>query len=245
MKGNIPAELHGIRAEIINHRVREAPANALIITLPENRRVLSSRDGLKTAGLVCNCYLPKAVWPLFDENPLSWDEYLNEVLQDIGRSPDEAATLSTGVNMDYLAWDEEGFENLWVAAFVTAGVKTNAMRVGMDKAGTIERSGAFEKIGTINTVLLTGVRLDLTAMAASFITITEAKNIALQEMDVRSAFNPEWAATGTGTDGIVVVSGEGDESRYVGGHTKMGELMAKAVTKATIQAIKNGLEATG
>ncbi|MEE8418734.1 MAG: adenosylcobinamide amidohydrolase [Dehalococcoidales bacterium] len=243
MKGNIPAEFQGIRAEIIDHRVWGTPANALIISLPESRQALSSRDGFRKAGLVCNCYLPKAVWPPLDENPSSWDDYLREVLKEAGRTPEETTALSTGVNMECLAWTKETFDELWVAAFVTAGVKTNAMRVGMDKASTIERLGVFDKVGTINTVLLTGARLDLTALAASFITITEAKNIALQEMDVRSAFNPRWQATGTGTDQIVVVSGTGDECRYVGGHTKIGELMAKAVTAATIKAIRNGLEA--
>lgn len=244
MQGNIPAEFHGIRAEIINHRVWGTPANALIITLPESRQALSSRDGFRTAGLVCNCYLPEAVLPRFDENPSNWNDYLREVLKEVSRTPDETTALSTGVNMECLAWDKEAFDELWVAAFVTAGVKTNAMRVGMDRASTIERAGVFDKVGTINTVLLTGARLDLTALAASFITITEAKNIALQEMDVRSAFNPRWQATGTGTDQIVVVSGKGDECRYVGGHTKMGELIAKAVTAATIEAIRKGLEAT-
>ncbi len=39
MKGNIPAEFHEIRAEIINHRVWGTPANALIITLPEYVRI--------------------------------------------------------------------------------------------------------------------------------------------------------------------------------------------------------------
>ena len=62
-------------------------------------------------------------------------------------------------------------------------------------------------------------------------------------MNVKSSYTPEWQATGTGTDQIVVVSGKGGKVDYVGGHTKLGELMARAVTSATIQAIKNGLKA--
>ena len=146
--------------------------------------------------------------------------------------------------MDHLAWQEEAFGELWVLAFVTAGVNTNAMRVGKDTASIIERDGISDKIGTINTILLTSASLDLSAMAGSFITITEAKNIALQEMDIRSSYNPDWQATGTGTDQIIVVSGRGSRCTYVGGHSKIGELMAQAVTSATISAIKKRLLAS-
>jgi adenosylcobinamide amidohydrolase len=144
--------------------------------------------------------------------------------------------------MEHLGWAEEVYEELWVLAFVTAGVKTNAMRVGKDRASDIERNGQFEKLGTINIILLTNVSLNSAALAASFITITEAKAVALQELDVRSSYNPGWQATGTGTDQIVVVSGKGGRCTYVGGHAKVGELMARAVTSATINAIKKELK---
>ncbi|MEK7353485.1 MAG: adenosylcobinamide amidohydrolase [Chloroflexota bacterium] len=234
---------HGIEAEVINHRVWGVPANALIIKLPEASNVLSSRDGFRTVDAVGNCYLPESLWPTFHTASDNWPAYLKEVLAEANLSPDEATALSTGVNMDNLAWHSEVFEELWVLAFVTAGVSTNAMRIGKDKASTIERNGIFDKVGTINTILFTGSQLELTPMAASFITITEAKNIALQEMNVKSSYTPEWQATGTGTDQIITVSGKGDRVKYVGGHTKLGELMAQAVTSATIRAIKNSLRA--
>ncbi|MBI2850632.1 MAG: adenosylcobinamide amidohydrolase [Chloroflexi bacterium] len=231
-------ELHGVKAEVIAHQVWGVPANALVLKLLEARNALSSRDGYRKVSAICNCYLPKALWPKFHDEPDKWEPYLESVLGEAGVRPDEATALSTGVNMDYLAWQEETYEELWALAFVTAGVSSNAMRIGMDKASTIERNGAYDKVGTINTILFTGSQLDLTPMAASFITITEAKNIALQEMNVRSSYTPEWLATGTGTDQIVVVSGKGDKCRYVGGHTKLGEMMAQTVTAATISAIK-------
>ena len=239
----VAEEFHGIKAEIINHQIWGVPANALIIKMPEASNVLSSRDGFKTAVAICNCYLPETLWPTFHTSPDKWPAYLREVLSEVNISPDEATALSTGVNMDYLAWQSEVFEELWVLAFVTAGVSSNAMRIGKDKASTIERNRTFDKVGTINTILFTGAQLDLTPLAASFITITEAKNIALQEMNVRSSYTPEWQATGTGTDQIVVVPGKGNKSNYVGGHTKLGEIMARAITSATVQAIKNSLKA--
>lgn len=239
----VPGDLHGIKAEIISHRVMGVAANALVIRMPE-AHALSSRDGFRTVSACCNCYLPESLWPTFHTDSDTWTPYLKAVLSGVNLSPGETTVLSTGVNMDYLAWQEEVFEELWVLAFVTAGVSSNAMRIGMDKASTVERHGAFDKVGTINTILFTSAQLDLAPLAASFITITEAKNIALQEMNVRSSYTPAWQATGTGTDQIVVVSGEGSRCNYVGGHTKLGEMMATAVTSATVQAIKNSLKAT-
>ncbi|MEE8414524.1 MAG: adenosylcobinamide amidohydrolase [Dehalococcoidales bacterium] len=242
MKDKIQGEFHGIRVEVINHQVWGAPANALIINLPEASDALSSREGFKKIKTICNCYLPRSTWGKFEAHPDNWNSYLKAVLNEARLTADEVTALSTGVNMDNVTWQEEAFEELWVTALVTAGVTSNAMRVGKDKASTIERDGLFNKPGTINTILITGAQLDLTALSASFITITEAKNIALQELDIRSTYNPEWQATGTGTDQIVVVSGKGKKCTYVGGHTKMGELMAQAVTSATIRAIKKGFE---
>ena len=235
-------EFHDIKVEIVNHQVWGVPANALVLHLPEIRTALTGRQGLKRVRAVCNCHLPKTLWHLPRERNQSWRIYFREVLREVpiepGLSPDNIAVLSTGVNMECLAWAEETFKELWVMAFVTAGVKTNAMRIGRDRASNIERNGGFEKIGTINTIVLTNASLNTAALASSFITITEAKVITLQDSDVKSAYNPDWQATGTGTDQIVVISGSGDKCTYVGGHTKAGELMARAVTSATVDAIK-------
>ena len=114
-------DFHNIRAEIISHRVWGVPANALIIKLPEASNVLSSRDGYKTVRSVCNCYLPESLWPSFHTASDNWTTYLKEILGKAKVSPDEATALSTGVNMDNLAWQAEMFEELWGLAFVTAG----------------------------------------------------------------------------------------------------------------------------
>ena len=96
----------------------------------------------------------------------------------------------------------------------------------------------FERIGTINNIVITNACLDDVAMASSFITVTEAKNVALQKLDVRSSYTPGELATGTGTDQIIMASGHGEKCTYVGGHTKIGEMIAKAVTRYTVNAIK-------
>jgi hypothetical protein len=73
---------------------------------------------------------------------------------------------------------------------------------------------------------------------------TEAKTSALQDLDIRSTYSPLVnQATGTGTDNIIVVGGKGDLIDNTGGHTKMGELIAKAVYEGVREAIykQNGL----
>ena len=239
-------EFHGIKAEIVDHQVWGVPANALVLYLPEARNALSGRQGFKKIKAVCNCYLPKSLWQLPHGDHRNWRAYFREILKEIPIEVDlplaQVTVLSTGVNMEHLAWAEEVYEELWILVFVTAGVKTNAMRIGKDRASDVERNGQFKKVATINTILLTNASLNSAALAASFITITEAKVIALQELDVRSSYHPDWQATGTGTDQIVVVSGRGSKCTYVGGHAKTGELMARTVTSATIDAIKKGLD---
>ena len=242
----LPREFYGIKAEIVEHQVWKVPANALVLYFPEARNALSGRQGFKKVKMVCNCHLPRPLWQLLHGRHSKWRTYFREVLKEVLIEPDltmdKVAVLSTGVNMAHLAWAEEVYEELWALAFVTAGVKTNAMRIGKDRASDIERNGQFEKVGTINIILLTNASLNSAALATSFITITEAKVIALQELDIRSSYNPDWQATGTGTDQIVVVSGKESKCTYVGGHAKVGEIIARAVNRATINAIKKELD---
>lgn len=234
-------EFHGIKGEVISHQVWGIPANALVLYLPEVRNVLSGRQGFRKVKAICNCHLPESLWDIA-HSPPKWKTYLKEVFNELDLPLDKVAGLFTGVNMEHLAWAEKVYEPLWVLAFVTAGVKTNAMRIGEDRASDIKQNGQSEKAGTINTILLTNASLNSAALAASFITITEAKVIALQKLDIRSSYNPDWQATGTGTDQIVVVSGKGAKCTYVGGHAKVGELIARAVTQTTIDAIKKGAQ---
>ena len=112
MKNSVPGQFHGIRAEIISHQVWESPANALIITLPQPSSILSSREGSKTIKAVCNCYLPESTWGSLHDHPDNWEAYLKAVLSEVNLSSEETTALSTGVNMEGLAWQEEAFDDL-------------------------------------------------------------------------------------------------------------------------------------
>ena len=241
----LPWQFEGAVAEIVRHNFRDVPIKTLVISFTHPHKALSSREGFKKKEVraVCNNFNPPQLWDFIHQN---WELYLAEIIVDLKLLPSEVAILSTGVDIDHCAFKVEEYEELNVSAFVTAGVESNAMRIGVDKAGSMEREGKFEQLGTINTILLTNACLSESAMVRSLITVTEAKTIALQDMDIRSSYNPDVQATGTGTDHVIIVSGEGPAVSYCGGHCKMGELMARAVTSATKEAIlKHGNTRSG
>ncbi len=234
-------EFEGITADIVYHQAGGFTANALMVRLPSPRRSLSGREGLKTIDIVFNCCLPAYVQQAMGNRQPAWREYFKEVAAvcageavPIGRR----TLLATGVDIDNIAWQRETCHEQWVIALATAGVATNALRIGYDRAGAIERSGRFEPVGTINTVILTSARLTTAALAASMVTATEAKVMALHDKDIRSVYSPHVRASGTGTDQVLVVSGEGPVCTSVGGHTVLGEIMGRAVTAAVTAALE-------
>ncbi|MBI4643984.1 MAG: adenosylcobinamide amidohydrolase [Deltaproteobacteria bacterium] len=63
-------------------------------------------------------------------------------------------------------------------------------------------------------------------------------------MDIRSSEQPlAYQATGTGTDNIIVVGGRGAAIDNAGGHSKMGELIGRAVYQGVREAVakQNGI----
>ena len=226
--------------EIVSHNIWPVTANALVLHLPQPRPVLCAYQGYRRVTAVCNIYHPPALWNAVDNHSMTYRTYSSRVHRGLLAAllPGErVAVVSTGVDMKDHVMVEETYDRLWVQAWVTAGVKNNAIRVGRDKAAGIETRGLYRSLGTINIIVLTSASLGQAAMASSFITITEAKTAALQDLDIRSSYHPEWPATGTSTDQIAVVSGTGERCFYVSGQVKLGELMARAVTRGVIQAI--------
>jgi adenosylcobinamide hydrolase len=241
-------EHHGVKAEIIGHSVWDYPANTLALHLPEPKWVLCAYQGYRKVTTVLNCYHPQESWRAVDNTNRTYWEYTRwvhrEMLKQVAPG-EKTALLFTGVDMHKHVVVEETYEELWVQAWVTAGVKTNALRVGRDPAYGIERKGLWEpfdqqgppKPGTINIIVLSSADLSQAAMASSFMTITEAKTAALQDLNIRSSYNPQLQATGTSTDQICIVPGSGDRCFYVSGQVKLGELIAKAVTRGVTEAI--------
>ncbi len=233
----LPLKIQGVQAKIVYYTYMGFNANTLLVSFNEKRRVLSTTDGYKKVKYVANAYVPYAVSEHFIS---SYKNFRKSFLEALGISHDDLALLSTGVNIDNLAICEQSFQEFSVCCMVTAGVKGNAQRVGVDTASYIEKNGEFLKIsGTINIILLTNAVLSVGSMARAIMTITEAKTAALQDLDVRSTFTPQCQATGTGTDNAIVVSGKsGEKIKFLGGHTKLGELIGFSTKNAVTEAIR-------
>lgn len=225
-------ELMDVKLEICHHSFKRKAIKTLLLTFSEPRSTLSSIEGYKGAKAVCNTSAPEALWGILHKR-----EFRSRILKDLKLKPDSAVMLSTGVDVEKYGIALECYRDMAVCTIATAGIKTNAMRAGVDKASTFERTGRFERVGTINAVIITNMCLIEGAMAGSIITATEGKVIALQELDIRSCYSDS-PATGTGTDSVVVIYGEGAKARYAGGHTRLGEFIARTVTCAVKEAIR-------
>ena len=93
------------------------------------------------------------------------------------------------------------------------------------------------KLGTINVILLTNARLSTASMVSAIGVATESKTAMLIDKGVMNC-EGTLAATGTGTDVVAIVSGQGPYCRFSGTHTKIGELIGRVVN----EGIEKGLE---
>jgi len=219
--------LEGVEAKVIYHQLKGFEVKTLLLSFDGPRRVLSTMEGFKEVRFVGNHYDPPELWDYLHEH---FEEHRSWLPQALRLPPEESAFLFTGADMDNLGVGEESFEELWVCCLATAGVKSNALRAGVDKAGS-------QSVGTINLILLTSAALTDGAMAGAVITATEAKTSILQDLDVRSSYNPQLQATGTGTDNLIIIPGSGPFITYTGGHAKIGELIGVTVRKAVAEAL--------
>lgn len=219
---------------------------SLIVHFAEKRRVLSTTDGMVDALAVVNHAAHPGLWmsvcsSLKTEHEVGGIVYLRAIRERIagrlGIPASAIAQTGTAADMDNLAVVTKVFSPFTVTALVTAGAKTNALRTGVDEGAYVE--GEEQPKGTVNILLLTDARLTDSALARAIITVTEAKTAAFQDLRVPSSYTKGIQATGTGTDSIIVVSGKaGPVVTQTGGHSKMGELIGKAVYEAVLIALE-------
>lgn len=164
-------------------------------------------------------------------------EYLIKECENLKIDADFSTGLITLAEMKNVSIVTKSFKNVEVTAVVTAGVRTNASRAG-DLASYWEEDGEF-RFGTINIILLTNVCLDKSTLLDAFMTVTEAKAVALNNLRIPSQYSNGFA-TGTGTDGVAIFSNLDSKNKLTnaGKHSKLGELMANAVIEAIPKAIK-------
>ncbi len=162
--------------------------------------------------------------------------HLAALSEELGLDAGSTVGISTAAQMENAAIVVKSHGATTVTAIVTAGVGINGGRVG-DPADWDELAEEYEiHHGTINILLFINVELTPGAMARSLVTCTEAKTAALQELLAPSRYS-QGLATGTGTDGTIIVSRKGGKAlENAGKHCKLGELIGKAVKEAVKEA---------
>jgi adenosylcobinamide amidohydrolase len=229
---NLAIDLDFIKdIRIIHSRILDFINKTLIVDFREPMSVISTLEGprrnIKTVG---NHYSPPQYWAMGHKGGLKGHK--ERVYEVIKQSEKDACFLFTAADMDNLAITNLKFKDMMVYALVTAGVESNAMRMAKDQ-------GSFYEPGTINIIIMANMKLTQSAMARAIISATEAKTAALLDMDIRSSYNEgAYRATGTGTDNIIVVEGSGVELDNAGGHTKLGELIARTVYDGVQKAVR-------
>ncbi|MEZ4527142.1 MAG: adenosylcobinamide amidohydrolase [Desulfobacterales bacterium] len=223
-------------AEIAESSLYDFVHKTLLITFGKAMSVSSTLEGFRE-NILCagNSYSPPQVWDL--NHRIGLDVSRRKLLESLKKDAEDTSLLFTGADMDNLSVQKQSFQEMTVYALVTAGVESNALRMSQD-------TGAYYEPGTINMILMSNRKLTPRAMNRAIISATEAKTAALWDMDIRSSQTPlNNPATGTGTDNIIVVQGDGAVIDNAGGHCKLGELIAKAVYAGVQEAVfrQNGL----
>jgi ABC-type Fe3+-hydroxamate transport system substrate-binding protein/adenosylcobinamide amidohydrolase len=217
-------------AKIAYSRIYDFTNKTLVIDFKQPLDIVSTLAGFKTdIKTVGNHYASQPCWAVAHRDGIA--AMTDRIYRTMERSRDTASFMMTGADMDKLSVQTAAFKDMRVYALVTAGVSSNALRTSVDE-------GNYYEPGTINIILMTNMTLSRRAMTRAIITATEAKTAALADLDIRSSFSGiRHQATGTGTDNIIVVQGTGTDIDNSGGHTKMGELMAKAVYAGVTEAV--------
>jgi len=153
-------------------------------------------------------------------------------IEEIELMPDECVGMMTAALVKHAAIEYEIENNISVTAVATAGT-SNAMA-----AGGTPPPFVFGGVGTINIMLIIDGNLTEGGMVNAVITATEAKTMALQDLQIKDVFTGE-PASGTSTDAVVVaVTGKGERLPYAGTATQVGGMIGRTVRKSVSEAIR-------
>ena len=208
--------------------------NILVIQSKTPLKILSSaifNGGLKYANTILNIQVPEGLGS--DKNDVHWNPevFLDEQVETLHLEKDKTVALMTAAKMQNLAFSHEKKGEVTLSVFTTAG-KTVAVTAGEPAASKIGH-----RIGTINIILLIDGNLTEGCMVEIIKTITEAKTVALRELDLRSQFSGD-LATGTLTDSVLVgCTGRGEVIQFAGTFTLLGELIGKCVRETVKSAL--------
>lgn len=164
-------------------------------------------------------------------------DHMQLISQRLALDPEKVSGMSTAASMENVAVEVLKHKELTVTAIVTGGIETNGGRVG-DLADYYRPQEKPVKYGTINIMLVLDCDLAPGTIARALVTCTEAKTAAIQELLEGSKYS-QGLATGSGTDQTIIVCNTESELYLdgAGKHSKLGELIGRAVIAAVKKAL--------
>ena len=191
----------------------------------ENYTAVFNHDAKKAAGMPCEMLAS------------TYPEHMQILSGRLGLDPETVTGMGTAADMEHVAIETLAYKELTVTAIVTGGIETNGGRVG-DPATFFKPLEKPDRAGTINIMLVLDTDLPPGTLTRALVTCTEAKTAAIQELLEGSKYS-NGIATGSGTDTTIIVANS-DSPLYLEGagkHSKLGELIGRAVKAAVKQAL--------
>ena len=191
----------------------------------EDYTAVFNHDAKKAAGMPCEMLAP------------TYTEHMQILSGRLGLDPETVTGMGTAADMENVAIETLSYQNLTVTAIVTGGIETNGGRVG-DPATFFKPLEKPDRPGTINIMLVLDTDIPPGTLTRALVTCTEAKTAAIQELMEGSKYS-NGIATGSGTDSTIVVANS-ESPLYLEGagkHSKLGELIGRAVKEAVKQAL--------
>jgi adenosylcobinamide hydrolase len=214
----------------------QVDSNKLVILSERPLDVLSSavlNGGLTKANAIISIHVPEDRDEEIHKNP---ENLLKRTVVKLGLDPEKVVGMMTAADLRKVEVFDQRNQDTTLSAFVTAGVGHSATA---GEATVSKRdSPNIKKVGTINIILLVDGNLTESCMVDAVKTATEAKTVAMRELDVRSYFSGD-LASGTVTDtALVACTKRGKPVKYAGTATVLGEMIGKAVKESVKKAIQ-------
>lgn len=217
-----------------------ASRSHLCLAFNEPRLSLSTAiygGGIKEIRYAVNQKL-ETFYPTEDQFPGgSVPEFLRLSILKNGYDPQKACALLTAAKMEWRAERSLASKEIRLDAVTTGGAEKTAARAGSPPLYE-EKDGRFFPVGTINIMISLNISLPPGIMARALMTITEGKTAAMQDLGIAD-INNGLPATGTGTDGITLITNpKGNQYTDAGTFSVLGALLASA----TYETVKECLE---
>jgi len=134
------------KARVAYSRIHDFVNKTLLIEFKAPLSIVSTLEGERSAiRTIGNHFTPPAGWTLAHNAGLS--QIWADIHTALGLSRKSAALLLTGADMDNLAVKQAAFKELAVTAVVTAGVRSNALRMSRDSGDYYEPGAQQEHWG--------------------------------------------------------------------------------------------------